>query len=85
MFNSYNIIETYGEIGRRTDNDGVVWIRELNLISWNGREPLFDVREWNEDRTVMRAGARFNRAELDTLTDILIRKREAENVGTENK
>lgn len=82
MFNSYKIITKYGEIGRRTDNEGNTWVRELNLISWNGREPLYDIREWNDDRTIMRSGARFNREELETLTDILISKRESDNGET---
>ena len=22
------------------------WTKELNLVSWNDREPKFDIREW---------------------------------------
>ncbi len=23
------------------------WIKELNLISWNGKEPKYDLRDWD--------------------------------------
>ena len=23
------------------------WTRELNIVSWNGREPKYDIRNWN--------------------------------------
>ena len=25
------------------------WTKELNLISWNDREPKYDIREWSPD------------------------------------
>ena len=25
------------------------WIKELNFISWNDREPVYDIRTWNEE------------------------------------
>ena len=27
------------------------WKRELNLVSWNGREPKYDLRDWDENHT----------------------------------
>ena len=25
------------------------WTKELNMVSWNDREPKFDIREWAPD------------------------------------
>ena len=25
------------------------WTKELNLISWNGREPKYDIRDWDPE------------------------------------
>lgn len=27
------------------------WRKELNLISWNGRDPKYDIRDWSEDHS----------------------------------
>ena len=27
------------------------WSKELNLVSWNERDPKFDLREWSPDHT----------------------------------
>ncbi|MEX1029981.1 MAG: PC4/YdbC family ssDNA-binding protein [Paenibacillaceae bacterium] len=32
------------------------WSKELNLISWNDREPKFDIREWSPEHDKMRKG-----------------------------
>lgn len=38
-------------------NDGSSdWDLELNLISWNGKEPKYDLRKWSQDGTKMSKG-----------------------------
>ncbi len=32
------------------------WKKELNLISWNGREPKYDIREWDPNHEKMGKG-----------------------------
>lgn len=32
------------------------WTKELNLVSWNGKAPKFDVREWSPDHSRMSKG-----------------------------
>ncbi len=27
------------------------WKKELNKVSWNGTQPKFDIRSWNNDHT----------------------------------
>ena len=29
------------------------WTKELNKVSWNEREPKYDLREWNPDHSRM--------------------------------
>lgn len=41
--------------------------KELNLISWDGREPVYDLRGWNEDRTQMTKGVTFTASEYEEL------------------
>ena len=32
------------------------WTKELNKVSWNEREPKYDLREWNPDHSRMGKG-----------------------------
>lgn len=40
------------------------WTKELNLVSWNGREPKYDLREWNPDHDKMGKGITLTKDEL---------------------
>ena len=44
----FDIYKQIGPISR--PNNG--WTKELNYISWDDREPVYDIRTWNEDHTV---------------------------------
>ena len=33
------------------------WTKELNMVSWNDREPKYDLREWSPDHSRMGKGA----------------------------
>jgi hypothetical protein len=43
------------------------WTRELNLISWGGREAKYDIRDWNEDHTKCGKGISLNHDEINFL------------------
>ena len=43
------------------------WTKELNLISWNGREPKYDIREWSPEREKMGKGITLTAKELSEL------------------
>lgn len=43
------------------------WTKELNLISWNGREPKYDIREWAPDHEKMGKGVTLTNEEMDAL------------------
>lgn len=47
------------------------WTRELNLISWNGAEPKFDIRDWSPDHEKMGKGISLSADEVDKLKKIL--------------
>jgi Uncharacterized protein conserved in bacteria len=46
--------------------------KELNLISWNGHEPIYDLRGWNEDHTEMTKGVTLSKEELIELKSKLL-------------
>lgn len=46
------------------------WTREVNMISWNGREPKVDVRDWSPEHDKMSKGLTFTKEELDELIKI---------------
>ena len=47
------------------------WERQLNLISWNGNAPKYDIRDWSPDGTRMGKGISLSEEELETLKGIL--------------
>ena len=47
------------------------WKKELNLVSWNDREPKYDLRDWNENHDKMGKGITLTRDELDKLKETL--------------
>lgn len=47
------------------------WTKELNLVSWNGREPKYDLREWNPDHDKMDKGITLTKDELLELKKLL--------------
>ncbi|PRX32554.1 hypothetical protein BX659_104103 [Orenia metallireducens] len=63
----YEIIEKVGEISESPKG----WIKELNLISWNGRAPKYDLRDWAPDHEKMGKGITLSKEELKSLRDIL--------------
>lgn len=47
------------------------WTKELNLVSWNGREPKYDIREWSPEHDKMGKGVTLSKEELEALKDLL--------------
>ena len=43
------------------------WRKELNLVSWNGADPKFDIRDWAPNREKMGKGVTLTAEELNTL------------------
>lgn len=64
---SYEIVEYIGVLS--TNAKG--WTKELNLVSWNGREPKYDIREWSPEHDKMGKGLTLSKDELEALKDLL--------------
>ena len=47
------------------------WSKELNLISWNDREPKYDLRDWSADHSKMGKGITLSAEELQALKELL--------------
>ena len=47
------------------------WSKELNLISWNEREPKYDIRDWSENHEKMGKGITLSEDEAKRLRNIL--------------
>ncbi len=47
------------------------WNMELNLVSWSGREPKYDIRSWSPDHQKMGKGITMTKEELATLKTLL--------------
>lgn len=47
------------------------WAKELNIISWNGRAPKYDLRDWAPDGAKMGKGVTLTHDELLALRDLL--------------
>ena len=63
----YEIVKKIGVLS--TSASG--WAKELNLISWNDRDPKYDIREWSADREKMGKGVTLSKEELLALKDLL--------------
>lgn len=63
----YEIIKHVGILSEGSKG----WTKEINLISWNDREPKFDVREWAPEHEKMGKGITFSGEELIKLKEIL--------------
>ena len=47
------------------------WKKELNLVSWNDREPKYDIREWSPEREKMGKGVTLSKEEVSKLKELL--------------
>lgn len=47
------------------------WHKELNLISWNGKAPKFDLRDWSPEHEKMGKGVTLTNEEVKKLQQIL--------------
>lgn len=64
---SYEIVEEIAVLSESPKG----WRKELNLVSWNGRPPKFDLREWAPDHTKMGKGITLSNEEFERLSTTL--------------
>jgi hypothetical protein len=63
----FEIIEEIGILSESSKG----WKKELNLISWNEREPKYDIREWSSDHEKMGKGITLSKEEFKALKELL--------------
>lgn len=61
---SYVIEKHYADLGERSQKG---WKKEFNLVSWNGHEAKYDIRDWNEDHTKCGKGLTLTHDEINFL------------------
>ena len=64
----YDIVEKIGVLSENAKG----WRKELNLISWNGAAPKYDIREWAPEHEKMGKGVTLTKEELDALKKLII-------------
>ena len=63
----YEIVKQIGVLSKSASG----WAKELNLISWNDREPKYDLRDWSADHEKMGKGVTLSKEELLQLKELL--------------
>jgi hypothetical protein len=63
----YEIVKRIGVLSKTTSG----WEKQLNLISWNDREPKYDIREWSPDGQKMGKGVTLSKEEMLALRELL--------------
>nr|WP_328812875.1 PC4/YdbC family ssDNA-binding protein [Paradesulfitobacterium ferrireducens] len=67
----YEIKETLGVLSEGSKG----WSKEVNLISWNDREPKYDIREWSPDHSKMGKGVTLSKQGIEGIKRTTVRYR----------
>jgi len=63
----YEIIKRIGVLSKSDSK----WTKEMNFISWNEDDAIYDIREWSPDRKKRGKGITLSKEELSALKDML--------------
>lgn len=63
----YEIIKHIGNLSENARG----WTKELNLISWNGATPKYDIRDWAPEHAKMGKGVTLTKEELNALAALI--------------
>lgn len=63
----YEVVEHIGVLSESAKG----WKKELNLVSWNGNAPKYDIREWAPNREKMGKGVTLSEEEFEALKGFL--------------
>ena len=66
----YDIVEELGVLSESAKG----WTKELNLISWNGGVPKYDIRDWAPEHEKMGKGVTLSEEEAMKLVELLTTK-----------
>jgi len=74
---SFEIVKHFGIIS--SEKSG--WQKELNLVSWSGRAPKLDVRDWSPGHEKMGKGVTLTEGEAAALAELLVAALSREGTG----
>ncbi|MDD4201006.1 MAG: hypothetical protein PHS19_06450 [Eubacteriales bacterium] len=60
-------------------NPNTGWTKELNLVSWNGEKPSYEVRMWDENHDRCSKGMGLSKKELKKVIPLLQAEIDGEN------
>ena len=63
----FDVVKHFGVISEGKGG----WKRELNMVSWNGRTPKLDVRDWSPEHEKMGKGLTLTGDEAAKLAELL--------------
>lgn len=63
----YEITKSIGVLSENAKG----WTKELNMVSWNDREPKYDLREWSPDHSRMGKGITLTEEDINSLKNLL--------------
>lgn len=66
----YDILEEFGVLSESAKG----WKKEVNLISWNGGTPKYDIRDWAPEHEKMGKGVTLTDEEARALLELLQNK-----------
>lgn len=64
---TYEIVKEIGVLSENARG----WRKELNLISWNGRDAKYDIRDWAPEHEKMGKGITLTEDEAQELKKLL--------------
>lgn len=70
---NFKINEEIAVISKRESGG---WSLELNVVTFNDKEAKYDLREWRNDHTQLRPGARFSESDLRPLMEVIQKRLE---------
>ncbi|EUJ45457.1 YdbC family protein [Listeria riparia] len=62
----YEIVEHIGVLSENAKG----WRKEVNLISWNGRAPKYDIRDWSPENEKMGKGITLTEEEFKKIAEL---------------
>jgi len=74
---TFEIREYLGTIAKYETN----WRKELNIVSWNGGTPKFDIRDWDEQHVKMSKGITLSAWEMRKVVDLYFAYNNERNVA----
>lgn len=62
----YDIVERIAVLSEKSG-----WTKELNKVSWNGRAPKYDLRDWSHEDGKIGKGTTLSEEEIRNLKEVL--------------